>query len=205
MNNRYSSACFRRLCVVASVVIAAVSIGTPASAHEGHAGAMTPFMEEKDALKTMLPEDAKVAKRKQELDKESVQWAAEFYGIDLPEGVQTYYLARDKTTDAILGAAIVSEVEYRHGKVRVAIGIDAAQNVTKAAVLGINEKYVQDLAGTIGTGFIDRYAGVSLIEFTDATNERVAKQDAGQIVEQELRKDGILLVTLLRKVAQQAP
>lgn len=186
-----------------SVTLAAVMlVGAPVFAHEGHAGPMKPVVDDKEALKAMLPDGAKVAKRKQELDKESVQWAAEFYGVDLVAGVQTYYLARDQESGKVLGAAIISEADYRHGKVRVAIGIDDGQRVTRAAVLGVNEKYIKDLESTSGIGYIDRYTGISLAEFTDATNQQVSKHDAGQIVAQLLRDNAVLLVTLLRKAEQ---
>ncbi len=188
---------------LASVAIGAVLLtAVPATAHEGHAGPMKTVLEDKAALKAMLPEGAKVAKRKQGLDQDSVKWAAEFYGVDLDEGIYTYYLARDKTSGKVLGAAITADADYRHGKVRIAIGIDGAQHVTRAAVLGVNEKYLQDIESSSGTGYIERYAGVSLAEFTDAANEQLSKHDAGQIVAQLLRNSGVLLETLLRKAEQ---
>jgi hypothetical protein len=188
---------------IATLTIAAtLLIVAPAIAHEGHAGPPKAFVEDKEALKSMLPDGARVAKRKQELDKESVQWAAEFYGVDLVEGVQTYYLARDKESGKVLGAAIISEADYRHGKVRIAIGINDGQHVTRAAVLGVNEKYIKDIESSSGIGYLDGYTGVSLAEFTDATNEAVSRHDAGQIVAQLLRDNAVLLVTLLRKVGE---
>ena len=171
-----------------------------AQAQEGHAGEMKEFISDKEALKTMLPDGARISKRKQQLDAAGIQWAGEIYSVDLDNEVHTYFLARDRDTNAVIGAAIITEAGYRHGEVRLAVGIDNAQDVTQAAVLGVNEKYTADFASTIGTGLIAQFRGMSMVEFTDRTNELASKNNAAGIAARGLRDAAVLLVTLLRGV-----
>ncbi len=145
-------------------------------AHKGHAGPMVDFMKSKAALKEMLPSAAKIVKRKQPLKKEAAEWAEKRYGVELDEQIYSYYLASDKTSKVIMGAAYVSKIHYRHGDLKFAVGIDANSRITQAAILGINEKYVVDFDSNVGTGLIVDYAGLSLKELI-AKSEKLASAD----------------------------
>ncbi len=148
-----------------------ISIWSPgALAHKGHAGSMINFIKNKVALKEMLPSGAKIVKRKQPLKDDAIQWAKTNYDVDLDNKVYSYYLATSKASGSILGAAYVAKGNYRHGDLKYAVGIDANGRITQAAILGVNEKYVVDFDGNVGTGLIADYAGLSL-------NELIAKAD----------------------------
>src|SRR3990172_1138781 len=131
-----------------------IILSGPALAHEGHAGKQVVFLKKEEALKQMLPAGAKVVQRKEKLDLDKAVKAKKELGINLDDGVYTYYVARDSKSGATIGAAIVAEVEYMHGDVNLAIGIDAKGNVTKAAILSVNEKYVPDMKASVGTGYL---------------------------------------------------
>src|SRR4030066_1532148 len=95
-----------------------------ALAHKGHAGKQVIFLKKEEALKQMLPAGAKVAQRKERLDLDKAVKAKKELGVNLDDGVYTYYVARDSKTGATIGAAMITEVEYMHGEVNLAIGLD---------------------------------------------------------------------------------
>ncbi len=133
-----------------------------AQAHKGHGGPMVSLMKKKEALKAMLPGGAKIVKRKQKVSGEAADRVEEQYGVDLANSVYTYYLAKDRESGEFIGAAIIQKFGYRHGDVSIAVGIDAGQRITKAAITGLSEKYIPEFDGTVGTGFIDKYEGMTL-------------------------------------------
>ncbi len=138
-----------------------------AQAHKGHGGPMVTLMKKKEALKAMLPGGAKIVKRKQKVDSEAAERVEDAYGVDLANSIYTYYLAKDRENGKFIGAAIVQKFSYRHGDVSIAVGIDADQRITKAAITGVSEKYIPEFEGTVGTGFIDKYEGMTLKELAE--------------------------------------
>ncbi len=153
----------------------------PALAHKGHAGPPVQFMELKEALKGMLPVNAKVLKRKEELNKDAAGWAKQKYGVEPPTGILTYFVARNEAGQT-LGAAYITNTHYRHGDIAVVVGIDAEGRITQAALLNANEKYVGDFAATVGTGFMARFAGLKAEEL--ATQSDDGNEAAKAVIEQ---------------------
>ncbi len=133
-----------------------------AEAHKGHGGPMVTIMKKKTALKAMLPARAKVVKRKQKVSSEAASRVEKEYGVDLANSIYTYYLAKNRDSGEFTGAAIIQKFSYRHGDVSIAVGIGADQRITKVAITGVSEKYIPEFEGTVGTGFIEKYAGMSL-------------------------------------------
>src|SRR3972149_608724 len=146
-------------------------LSMPVSAHEGHAGKQVVFLKKEEALKKMLPAGAKVVQRKEKLDLDKAVKAKKELGVNLDDGVYTYYLARDSKSGATTGAAIVAEVEYMHGAINLAIGIDTKGNITKAAILSVNEKYVPDIKASVGTGYLRQVEGVTIKKLVTMANE----------------------------------
>ncbi len=165
-------------------------------AHKGHASPMVTFMETKAALKTMLPNGAKIVKRKQPLKEGAVEWAEKTYGVELKDEIYSYYLATDKSSDAILGAAYVTQVHYRHGDLKIAVGIDAEHRITQAAILGINEKYVVDFDGNVGTGLISDYAGLSVKELIAKADELASADKPTRDFAAAVRDAALVLLAL---------
>ncbi len=168
-----------------------------AQAHKGHAGPVVNFMKTKTALKEILPNDAKIVKRKQPLKESSVNWVEKTYGVELDEDIYSYYLASDKQSKATLGAAYVGEIHYRHGDLKFAVGIDASHRITQAAILGINEKYVVDFEGSVGTGLIAGYTGLSLKELVAKTDKLASSDKATREFATAIRDAAVLLAALM--------
>ncbi len=169
-------------------------------AHKGHAGPAITFLDNKTALKAMLPNGAKIVKRKQPLKKEAVDWAQKTYGIALDDGLYSYYLASDKQNNTILGAAYVGKVSYRHGDLKFALGINADQRITEVAILGINEKYIVDFDGNVGTGLIADYAGLTLKELITKTEALSSSDKATREFAAAIRDMAVLLAAFTRVV-----
>lgn len=180
-------------------IVLTLGFSQSAYAHKGHAGSMITFMKTKAALKEMLPSGAKIVKRKQPLKKDAVEWAEKNYGVDLDDKVYSYYLATDKQSKAVAGAAYVSKVTYRHGDLKLAVGIDADQRVTQAAILGINEKYVVDFDGNVGTGLIADYAGLTLTVLIAKTDELASSDKATREFAAAVRDAAVLLAAFMRE------
>ncbi len=166
-------------------------------AHKGHAGPMITFIKNKAALKEMLPSDAKIVKRKQPLKDEAVAWAKTTYSVELDSSIYSYYLASDKQSKAILGAAYVSKTSYRHGDLKFAVGIDANKRITQVAILGINEKYVVDFDGNVGTGLIADYAGLTAKELVAKADELASSDKATREFAAAVRDAAVLLETFI--------
>ncbi|MFQ5508125.1 MAG: hypothetical protein ACE5FN_02175 [Leptospirillia bacterium] len=148
--------------VLVAVLSVGVSLSEPAAAHEGHSGPLIEYLKTNDALRAMLPQGAKVTRRKQETSDAARTWAEDAFGIRPAGGMQTYYLARDSETGVVTGAAMVQELKYGHGELHLAIGVDPDGNVTRAAVLAVHRKYVAEVKGSVGSGFIDSLSGVDI-------------------------------------------
>ncbi len=168
-----------------------------ALAHEGHAGKLVVFLKKEEALKQILPGGAKVVQRKEMLDKGKAEKAKKDFGVKLDDGVYTYYIARDKTSGATTGAAIVIEVAYMHGEVNLAIGIDTKGNVTKAAILSVHEKYVPDIKASVGTGYLRQVEGVSIKKLVTMANEASNSELANETILSRLRDMAALLSTFM--------
>src|SRR3989304_6634389 len=172
-------------------------LSVPAFAHEGHAGKQVVFLKKEAALKQMLPAGAKVIQRKEMLDLDKALKAKKEYGVKLDEGVYTYYVARDSKSGATTGGAMVAEIEYKHGKVNLAIGIDTKGNVTKAAILSVNEKYVPDMKSSVGTGYLRQLEGVTIKKLVTMANESSNSALATETIFSQLRDMAALLSTFM--------
>ncbi|MCF6324019.1 MAG: hypothetical protein L3J89_06830 [Gammaproteobacteria bacterium] len=169
-----------------------------AEAHKGHAGPTVTFMKKKEALKAMLPADAKIVTRKQPLKDGAREWAEKTYGVKLDDQRYSYYLATDKKSGKVLGAAYVTQMGYRHGDLKIAVGIDAHKHLTQAVILGIKEKYVVDYDGNVGTGLIDGYAGISLEALIAKADELASSDKATREFAAAVRDAAVLLAAFTR-------
>jgi len=155
----------RRPLLVAALMALLAVLPRHAPAHEGHAGPMVDFVTANDALKAMLPEGARVTRRKEALGAEGAAWARSSLGVSLDDGdVRTYLLARAADGEGVVGAAMDAEFEFEHGAIKLAVGVDAAGKLTRAAVLGANGKYVDAIRSGIGTGFLPDLEGATVQE-----------------------------------------
>ncbi len=180
-----------------SLVLGITAWPQDVQAHKGHAGPEVKFMKKKAALKEMLPTGTRIVKRKQPLKEDAVEWAQKTYGVELDDKLYSYYLATDKTSKAIAGAAYVGETHYRHGDLKFAVGLDANNRITQAAVLGINEKYVVDFEGNVGTGLVADYAGLSLKELIAKADELASSDKATREFAAAVRDAAILLAAFM--------
>ncbi len=169
-----------------------------AEAHKGHAGPTVTFMKNKVALKAMLPVGAKIVKRKQPLKDGAREWAEKTYGVKLDEQNYSYYLATDKKSGKVLGAAYITRMDYRHGDLKIAVGIDEHKHLTQAVILGIKEKYVVDYDGNVGTGLINGYAGISFEELIAKVDELASSDKATREFAAAVRDAAVLLATFIR-------
>ena len=178
---------------IVSVLSGIIALSGSVLAHEGHAGKLVVFLKKEEALKQILPGGAKVVQRKEMLDRGKAEKAKKEFGVKLDDGVYTYYIARDKTSGATTGAAIVTEVAYMHGEVNLAIGIDTKGNVTKAAILSVNEKYLQDLKSSVGTGYLRQVEGVSIKKLVSMANEASGSAKVTETIYSQMRDMAVLL------------
>ena len=182
---------------IVSVLSGIIALSGSVLAHEGHAGKLVVFLKKEEALKQILPGGAKVVQRKEMLDRGKAEKAKKEFGVKLDDGVYTYYIARDKTSGATTGAAIVTEVAYMHGEVNLAIGIDTKGNVTKAAILSVNEKYVPDMKSSVGTGYLRQLEGVTIKKLVTMANEASNSALATETIFSQLRDMAALLSTFM--------
>ena len=182
---------------IVSVLSGIIALSGSVLAHEGHAGKLVVFLKKEEALKQILPGGAKVVQRKEMLDRGKAEKAKKESGVKLDEGVYTYYVARDNMSGATTGTAIVTEVEYMHGEVSLAISIDTKGNVTKAAVLSVNEKYVPDMKSSVGTGYLRQLEGVTIKKLVTMVNESTNSSLAAETIYSQLRDMAALLSTFM--------
>lgn len=127
-------------------------------AHKGHAGPTKIFMNEKEALKTMLPEGGKIVKRKEVLKKEKYNEAVKRWGYSPPEGVYIYYISKGTGGD-LLGTLFIQTVEYKHGNVELAVAYDRDGRTTGITILSCPEKFVKEvMENTQTNGFLDKFS-----------------------------------------------
>ena len=168
----------------------------PALARDDPANNMHAFMDHNSALQAMLPAGATITKREEKLDEISIAWADEYYGITLDRDLHAYYLAYDKTTGKVIGAAMIIITGYRDGKVSLAVGIDHQQNIIAAAVIAVNKGYMKDFEGSIGTGLLPQFKNLSLFDFMDKTKALLSADRVSAVA--GLREAAVLLITYLR-------
>jgi hypothetical protein len=166
-------------------------------AHKGHAGPMITFLKEKEALKAMLPEGAKISRRKEALKADGVAWAKDALGVGLEAGVYPYFLARDRDSGKPLAAAVVWEVDYEHADVQLALGLDAEGHVTGAAVLGTNEQYVPEFKEGVGAGMLADLKGATVKDLAARAAQVPEADEARQFVLGRLRDMGALMAAFL--------
>lgn len=175
----------RRPLIVAALIAGVMLLPVPAPAHKGHAGPMVDFVAANDALKAMLPEGARVTRRKEAVKAEGAAWAQSALGVSLrADAIQTYLLARATEGDQVVGAAMDSEFDYEHGDIKLAVGVDMAGKVTKAAVLGANEQYVPEIKAAIGSGFLPDLAGATVQDLSARADAayKAQKNTAGDVL-----------------------
>ncbi len=131
------------------------------------------------------------------LDPDKAQKAKKDFGVRLDEGVYTYYVARDSKSGATIGAAMVADIEYMHGEVNLAIGIDTKGNVTKAAILSVNEKYVPDIKESVGTGYLRQLEGVTIKKLVSMVNESSGSAKVTETIFSQMRDMAVLLSTFM--------
>ena len=180
---------------VAALALMTLWCAVPSDAHEGHAGDMLTFLETRVALKGMLPEGGKVLRRKQQVSEEGVDWARREFGVELEPSLYTFYLSRD-AGGATLGAALILEVPYSHGQVRLGVGVDAAGHVTQAAVLGMHGKYVPELLVSLRRGWLPQLEGKSLAELGEMAGNTPERDAAAREILRRLHRMGAVLATL---------
>jgi len=188
----------RRPLVVVALMVGLMLLPVPAPAHKGHAGPMIDFVAANDALKAMLPDGAHVTRRKEAVQAAGAAWAKSSLGVALDDDdIHTFLLARDPATDQVLGAAMDQEFDYEHGDLKLAIGVDPSGKVTKAAVLGVNEKYVDEIKTGVGTGFLTDLEGATIQDLSARSDAAYkAKNNTAGDVLGHLRDMAAALATL---------
>jgi len=164
-------------------------------AHKGHAGPPFIFMEEGEAIKTMLPKDGKILKRKEELKKEKYKEAVKRWGYSPDAGIHTYYLSRGKSGE-MLGALFIRSVEYRHGEVVIAVGYGREGHLTDIKILSCPEKYVKDIRETIlNSGFLDNFLHLEAdnVIATGMHYNKEPEESIRRILAEEIGETAILL------------
>ncbi|MCC7203409.1 MAG: hypothetical protein IT393_12210 [Nitrospirae bacterium] len=185
------------LIIILSFFAGMTVFSNPVLAHKGHAGNKVVFLKKEEALKQMLPAGTKVVQRKEMLDAGKAEKVKNELGVKLSNEIYTYYLATDRTTGKISGAAIVSEIEYMHGEMNLAIGIDTKGHVTKAALLSVNEKYVPDMKAAAGTGYMRQFDGVAVQKLVSMANEASRSSVAMETILSNLRDMAAVLSAFL--------
>ncbi|MBI5193376.1 MAG: hypothetical protein HZA08_08060 [Nitrospirae bacterium] len=167
---------------------------TNAFAHKGHAGPTKVFMEEKEALKTMLPKDDKIVKRKELLKKEQVKDAVKRWGYSPDEGVYTYFISKDKEGN-FSGALFIREFEYKHGNINIAIGYNKIGEVTVIKVISCSEKHLKELTENIeSNGFLYNFSHLKIDEVISKgkSYENESKETLKYIIAKEIEGTAIL-------------
>jgi hypothetical protein len=190
----------RAAVAMAGLVAALVLAPGAALAHKGHAGPMIDFMKTSDALKAMLPEGAKITRRKEPLPAAGAAWAKSALGVELKDGVYVFYLARDPKSGAALGGAMVREADYEHADVNLAVGVDASGKVTRAAVLGTNQMYVPEFETGVGKGFLKDLEGTTPKDLAEKRAQTPEDNEARRFVLDQLRDMAALLATFLHGI-----
>ncbi len=182
--------------IIAPFLIAAHLLNIDiALAHKGHVGPPKVFMEESEALKTMLPEGGKVVKRKEVLKKEKYNEAIKKWGYSPDAGVHAYYISKGKNGD-LLGALFIRSVEYRHGEIVLAVGYDRSGHVSGLKILSCPAKYVKEITENIlNSGFLDNFLHLKTndVATTGKNYGKEPEEGLRHIIAKEIEGTAILL------------
>ncbi|HBO83566.1 MAG TPA: hypothetical protein DD641_00970 [Deltaproteobacteria bacterium] len=154
MQNKY----FHMVFIIATFIFTLHLVSTGvALAHREHGGPKKVFLEEGEALKTMLPEGGKIIKRKEILKKWKYNEALKKWGYSPKEGVYTYFISKDKE-GKLLGILFIRSIEYKHGEIELAIGYDSNGHTKDIKILSCPAKYEKDITDNIITnGFLENF------------------------------------------------
>lgn len=185
----------KRFLLITVILLTVCFLNNPiAFAHKGHSGPTKVFMEEKEALKTMLPKSDKVVKRKELLKKEQVKDAVKRWGYSPDEGVYTYFISKDKDGN-FSGALFIREIEYKHGNINIAIGYNKIGEVTVIKVISCPEKYLQELTENIElNGFLYNFSHLKIDEviLKGKSYENEPKETLKYLIAKEIEGTAIL-------------
>jgi len=192
MQRRY----FHKVIIITSflLTIPLISIGT-ALAHKGHGGPGKVFMQEADALKTMLPGGGKILKRKEVLKKEKVSEAIKQWGYSPSEGTYTYFISKGNSGD-LLGLLFIQSIEYKHGSIGLAVGYDKGGHVSDIKILSCPEKYVKELAEQVQDNeFLEGFLHLSTSEVINKAKDagKETPESIRQVIANEIGSTSILL------------
>lgn len=181
-------------------------IGLPVQAHEGHAGPMVSFIKDKVALKTLLAgKGRKLVKRKEALTRETTAWLAEFFNEEPASGdISRFFVAKDGKNGQPIALAMISEAPYKHGRMRLVIAIDSQSRVVGAAVLGVNEHYVDTFRSKGRAGWIDGLKAAPLSALIDQGQQ--AEKDTSTLEDQlmiALKDSAVLLSGFFHQLQQE--
>lgn len=164
-------------------------------AHQGHAGPTKIFMNEREALKTMLPEGGKIVKRKEVLKKEKYKEAVKRWGYSPAEGVYSYYISKGKGGE-LLGVLFIQSMEYKHGNVELAVAYDKEGRITGITILSCPEKFVKEVTENIQEeGFLDKFVHLKTDEAIVRAKDYDKESPEGirYLVAKEVKGTAILL------------
>lgn len=195
-NNKYLKALS---ILTVSLLISIVTFSHLAFAHKGHAGPMVTFIDTKDVLKGIFPDHPKIYLRKESLTPEMISKIKEELGVDvnIDAGIYSYYKAVDRKNGNVIGAVMINHMTYEHGEMILAIGISTKGNIIKAAILGINKKYVRDIKETVGVGFLKSLEGISIKKLITMANEAKDASIVEEMIFTHFRNMGIILTTFI--------
>ena len=182
--------------IITSFLLTISFISTGAAlAHKGHGGPAKIFMQEADALKTMLPKGEKILKRKEVLKKEKVSEAIKQWGYSPSEGAYTYFISKGSSGD-LSGLLFIQSIEYKHGSIGLAVGYDKGGHVSDIKILSCPEKYVKELSEQVqDSGFLEGFLHLSTSEVVNKAKNagKEAPESIRQVIANEIGNTSILL------------
>jgi len=176
------------------LIIPLICTGT-ALAHKGHGDPARIFIQEADALKTMLPGGDKILKRKEVLKKEKVSEAIKQWGYSPSEGPYTYFISKGSSGD-LSGLLFIQSIEYKHGSIGLAVGYDKGGHVSDIKILSCPEKYVKELSEQVqDSGFLEGFLHLSTSEVVNKAKNagKEAPESIRQVIANEIGNTSILL------------
>lgn len=187
---------FHKAIIIATFLwsIPLISTGT-AIAHKGHDGPTKVFLQEADALKTMLPEGEKILKRTERLKKDKVNESVKQWGYSPSEGDYTYFISKGSSGD-LLGILFVRTIEYKHGSIGLAVGYDKGGHVSDIKILSCPEKYVKELTEEVqNKRFFEGFLHLSTSEVISRAKDtgRDTPENIRQVIAKEIGNTSILL------------
>ena len=169
--------------------------GEVALAHKGHEGPVKVFMNEADALKTLLPKGGKVLKRKDLLTAEKYKEALKRWGYSPREGVYTYFISKGKSGE-LTGALLIQSAELKHGTISLAVGYNGDGSLADIKILSCPEKYVKELQESVlEGGFLEKFLHLKTdnIIANIKTLDKESSEDIRYAISKEIRNTAIIL------------